>query len=402
MNHLKKPLTILLVGSLLLASMAGCNNSNANSSEQSSKGAESSAVVSEDSSVAQSSTDSSSTAESSTAEEEPPSFDYSEDIAANGYWDGITAKDHVEITKADYEGISIPADIHAVTDEAVQTEIDGILSSYPVTTEVTDRAIEEGDTVNIDYVGSVDGVEFEGGNTGGTGTSVTAGSSDYIDDFLTQIIGHSPGETFDVNVTFPEVYEQNEELNGKDAVFVTTINYIEESNPAELTDEFVKENLSEDRGYNTVEELRTGIREELKTNKILEYLQDYLFEHITVTDMPPRLVEHLEASMVNYYEENATYYGMELDEFLEAYVEVKDVEELKNSYYDQNYKQAALYLIAQAIAEDIGYETTEADLAEYFGEDYSMYEETYGLPYMNQITLYRNIIYKLSETAVLE
>ena len=128
----------------------------------------------------------------------------------------VTAADHIEeyATKNAY----------AIIIEAEEEE-----TADGQTVQVTDRAVEDGDTVNIDYVGTVDGVEFEGGNTNGQGTNVTAGGTDYIDDFLTQIIGHMPGETFDVNVTFPDPYTSNEELSGKDAVFKTTINYISET-----------------------------------------------------------------------------------------------------------------------------------------------------------------------------
>lgn len=91
----------------------------------------------------------------------------------------------------------------------------------------TDTAltVEDGDTVNIDYVGSVDGVEFDGGNTNGAGTDLTIGSGRYIDDFEEQLIGAHPGDTVNVNVTFPEDYG-NEELNGQDALFVVTVNGI--------------------------------------------------------------------------------------------------------------------------------------------------------------------------------
>lgn len=87
--------------------------------------------------------------------------------------------------------------------------------------------VEDGDTVNIDYVGSIDGVEFSGGNTQGYGADLTIGSGSYIDDFEEQLIGYHPGDTVEVVVTFPEDYG-NEELNGKEAVFVTTINGIYE------------------------------------------------------------------------------------------------------------------------------------------------------------------------------
>ncbi|BDZ81438.1 FKBP-type peptidyl-prolyl cis-trans isomerase [Claveliimonas bilis] len=91
----------------------------------------------------------------------------------------------------------------------------------------TSLTVEDGDTVNIDYVGTVDGVEFEGGNTDGNGTDLVIGSGDYIDDFEDQLIGSHPGDTVEVQVTFPDDYG-NEELNGKDAVFTVTVNGIYE------------------------------------------------------------------------------------------------------------------------------------------------------------------------------
>ena len=103
------------------------------------------------------------------------------------------------------------------------------MSSHTYTNEVTDRAVKDGDTLNIDYVGTVDGVAFEGGSTDGKGTQVTIGVTSYIDDFLEQLIGHRPGETFDIEVTFPDPYENNPDLAGKDAVFTVTVNHIVET-----------------------------------------------------------------------------------------------------------------------------------------------------------------------------
>lgn len=89
----------------------------------------------------------------------------------------------------------------------------------------TSLVVADGDTVNIDYVGTIDGVAFDGGNTQGNGTDLVIGSHSYIDDFEEQLIGHKVGETVEVVVTFPEAYG-NEELNGKEAVFTTVINGI--------------------------------------------------------------------------------------------------------------------------------------------------------------------------------
>lgn len=89
--------------------------------------------------------------------------------------------------------------------------------------------VEDGDTVNIDYVGTIDGVEFDGGSTNGQGTDLTIGSGLYVDDFEEQLIGSHPGDTVEVNVTFPDDYSSSD-LQGKDALFEVTINGIYQNN----------------------------------------------------------------------------------------------------------------------------------------------------------------------------
>ena len=128
-------------------------------------------------------------------------LDYSKGITDEGFWEGVKALDY--ITLPEYKGVAIPADEIAPSAEDIQKLKDSLVESFGEKAKITDRAVEDGDQVNIDYVGSVDGVEFSGGSTGGSGTTVTAGSTNYIDDLLTQIIGHKPGETMTGVVTFP-------------------------------------------------------------------------------------------------------------------------------------------------------------------------------------------------------
>ena len=111
----------------------------------------------------------------------------------------------------------------AEVDEKVERERNNLAELV-----VKDDAAELGDTVVIDFVGSVDGVEFDGGNTQGMGTDLVIGSGSYIDDFEEQLIGAHPGDTVEVNVTFPDPYENNTDLSGKEAVFTVTINGIYE------------------------------------------------------------------------------------------------------------------------------------------------------------------------------
>ena len=117
----------------------------------------------------------------------------------------------------------------------MQSQIDSILSNYKK--QVTDRKVKKGDVVNIDYTGTIDGKEFDGGSA--SGADLTIGSGTFIDGFEDQLIGKKPGETIQVKVTFPKDYT-NADVAGKDAVFETKINYIEEDQ--KLTDQFVKEN----------------------------------------------------------------------------------------------------------------------------------------------------------------
>ena len=105
------------------------------------------------------------------------------------------------------------------------TDTDNDSAGYSTDASLT---VEDGDTVNIDYVGSVDGVEFEGGSTQGQGTDLVIGSGSYIDDFEEQLIGAHPGDEIDVYATFPDPYNNNPDLSGKEALFEVTINGIYE------------------------------------------------------------------------------------------------------------------------------------------------------------------------------
>jgi len=330
-------------------------------------------------------------------------FSYSDGIDANGFWEGIKALDYVEIFN--YKAMTIPNNVHQISDNDLQSAIDQMLDEYSSSKQVKDRAVADGDTVNIDYVGSVDGVEFEGGSTGGSGTEVTAGSPDYIDDFLTQIIGHKPGETINVKVTFPNDYGK-ENLNGKNAVFVTTINYIVEKVAAELTDKFVKENLSAEYGWKTVKEMKKGKLEELQKEAIQKHIKEYMTNDVTVKSIPEQLTSYQEKAMLKYYQETAMYYSMELDEFLSSYEGVSNTKELIEKNRENNSKSARYYLVNQAIAEDAGISVSDEDLTNYFtkytkSSDYSSYKEQYGLPYLKQIVLCQKVIDVIIKNAVL-
>ena len=330
-------------------------------------------------------------------------FFYSDGIDDSGFWTGIKALDYIDVFN--YKGMPIPSDIHQISDDDIQAEIDYILVDYTSTEEVTDRAIIDGDTVNIDYVGSVDGVEFEGGSTEGVGTDVTAGSTEYVDDFLTQIIGHIPGETIDVEVTFPDDYKDSS-LQGKNAVFVTKINYITDTILPEVTDEFVETTLSGAYGWETVSEMKEDIQKGLQKSTLEEYITDYMTYEVTASSIPDKLIDYQVKVMRNFYQEYADEYSMELNAFLSDYVGVSSMDELIEISQEENFNNAKYSLVAQAIAEDADISVDNEDVVAFFTEymgtsDYSSYEEQYGLPYLKQVALQQKVLDFIVENAVL-
>ena len=331
------------------------------------------------------------------------SFFYSDSIGQDGYFETIVPADYVSL--CDYSGIEVPGDIHQISDAAVQEQIDSLLAAYAGEEKITDRAVKDADTVNIDYVGSINGEEFDGGNTQGAGTNVTVGVTQYIDDFLEQLIGHTPGETFDVNVTFPDDYGKDE-LNGKDAVFEVTINYISQSTLPELTDSFVSENLSADYGWSTVALMKQGIKTDLTNSAISNFLQQYVVDNSSVSSLPEALMGYQENSMIAYFQGLADNNGVTIETVIASNFGYSTIEEMLQASKTDNTKAAELSLIVQAIGADASISVSEEDIAAYFGEyvgsdDYSQYEEYFGMPYLKYIVLNQKVLDLLKENAVL-
>lgn len=379
----KKCAGVFLALTLTAASLAGCGNSGntSGSSSAASSQAGSSAAGSAVSSEAESS--------ASASETGTGVYDYAAGLDENGYFEGVRALDYVKLP--DYKSIEVPEETGKVSEEEVQAKVDSLFSTYNVGGQITDQEVKDGDTVNIDYVGSVDGVEFEGGTTNGMGTDVTIGVTQYIDDFLEQLIGHKPGETVNVNVTFPENYGK-ENLNGKDALFVTKINYIQgEAKYTEANDEFVAGLLKDTYGWSTLAEMKAGVEEDLRMEAVGEYLLSQIREKAEISEMPQQLVDYYQANMRNYYETMAKQSGVEMEEYLEQQGIASEEELLeKNQEALKNNEEVSLVL--QAVCEELGLKATDSDVAAFFRDkmstdDYSQYEEVYGMPYLRMMSL---------------
>ena len=292
------------------------------------------------------------------------------------YSAGLTADGKIEnadmataLTLADYKNISVPEDEVAATAEEVDEKINTTLESYKELNTDTNLVIADGDEVNIDYVGTVDGVEFEGGNSGGAGDDLVIGSGSFVDDFEQQLIGHKPGEEVTVDVTFPEDYD--EEMAGKDASFAVTIHGIQKA--PELTDEFVAENLAETEEVSTAAEYRAKVEKEFREEHLREYLMNYVVENSTVNSYPKRYVKAVKSLLKNGDQ------GMEIDDEIEYEKELTQRAE-------ESVKETMVY---QAIFEDAGLvfdaETRFAEMAEESGEEYvDSIKERYGVPYLAQ------------------
>lgn len=328
-------------------------------------------------------------------------FNYSQGIDANGFWEGVKASDLTELP--DYMGLEIPASEVTATEENIDSAVNSILESYLENVDVYDRPAENFDTVSIGYIGRMDGKEFAGGT--GTKDDLVLGTGTFIDGFEDGIIGHTPGETFMLDLKFPEEYG-NKDLNGKDVQFEVTLNSIKESVLPELTDDFVADTLSESyNGVKTVEELKAEVAENLKTANVMNYISDYLGT-VTVIDIPESMIEYQKGSMKAYYEEYAAMYGIELSELLTAMGMNSDIEAVIEEYKDQLTNNAKYYLVLQAIAEKENISVSDEDVKNYFldntgEEDYSRYEEYFGMGYVKCMILGNKVLEAISDNAVI-
>ena len=308
------------------------------------------------------------------------------------------------VTLPQYKGIAVPAEEYTITDDELNTQINSILDQYATYDQITDRAIADGDVVNIDYVGTVDSEEFSGGNTNGRGTLVTAGSDAYIDDFLTQIIGHTPGETFDVNVTFPDPYENNPDLAGKAAVFHTTINYIQgDKHVPELTDEFVSQ-TSALADYGTAQGMKDTIRTSMEDNKDDNYVLQKVLDECQFSEFPADLVDQLVNVSMAQFESQASAYGLDM-ETARSMIGYDSEDAQREAMTASAQEQLKTVVMLEAIAKAEGLTVDEDALTNYFStnvgtNDYSAYQTYYGRGYLCQAVLLDSAMELVTSSAV--
>lgn len=292
----------------------------------------------------------------------------------------------------DYKGIEYTMDVAEVTDDQVNQQIDSFLDGLAETEEVTDRAVEDGDTVNIDFTGTKDGEEFEGGSS--EGYDLVIGSGSFIDGFEDGLIGHEIGDEVSLDLTFPEEYPQNEDLAGQDVNFKVTINSISVKNTPELTDKVVADNTD----YDNVEDYKASVRKSLEDsnkssaeqqaqadvfNKVVENSKITGYDEDEVNELIDKEFDTFKQTAESYKS-----YGYSYDDVLAAngYSSEDELKEGITQYVKKYLDQVmVLYCIADKEGITVSSEETDAmveeymttysvktkdEVYDYFGDDY--------------------------------
>lgn len=318
-----------------------------------------------------------------------------------GCGNGEISNDKITITK--YKGLEVEAvEEIEVTDESIQLTIDSDLQILSTETEITDRPAKEGDKVTIDYVGKMDGVEFEGGKA--ENQTFVLGQGQYIEGFQEKIVGRKVGEIFDVDVTFPDPYPNNPDMAGKPAVFTMTLHKIVQIDVPELTDELLPEIGTSAK---TVEEYKEQIRKDQEKSNaetvrqtLEQEVWQALIENCVVEEYPEDLMKEKKTSIESQFSSVASMYGMEVDEVVKTMYGLT-VEEMAKELVCQ---ELAIELIAEEekiTVTDKVYEKKMKEYAEQFAmDDIEEFEKTVGKENIEKTILQEMIADFLIENCV--
>lgn len=287
------------------------------------------------------------------------------------------------VTLADYKNLKVTAVRPAVDDESIESYINSRL----LVGKITSRAVKEGDVADIDFEGKKDGVAFEGGTA--SGYKLAIGSGSFIPGFEDGLVGVMPGETVDLNLTFPENYT-NAEMAGQDVVFTVTVNSIEGSASYETVtpEEMAEMGLS----YKTKEEVWEAGKTEVEKNAEETYkanaksaVVQKVVEESTIKSVPDYLVEE-EAQNYNHYLESLAQamYNMDLETFVtNAYgVTMEQYNAQMNEMFTDTVRQ---YLVMEAVSRAEGIEISETMISEKAGQEAAEYGYTSGEELIHEV-----------------
>ena len=281
-----------------------------------------------------------------------------------------------KVTKlADYKGLEVYKSDATVSDDSITQQIEYLKNQYATVTQKKEGKVADGDVVNIDYTGKINGKEFDGGSA--TGYDLTIGSDSFIDGFEDGLIGKKIGDTVELKLKFPDDYGKNDTTG-------ETSDYVKITTKAKINDEFVKKNLTYS-GAKTVEEYKTWLKDYLRTSQIFNAVWSDYIDKCEIEDFKEDEYEASKADVLAQFEKNLqSAYGYTLDEY-------KKQMSLSEDDWNKQVKTAAesslkskLVLLAIADKEGISYEGGDytkklEEMAQMFGyEDGAAFEEDLG------------------------
>ncbi|KIC77669.1 trigger factor [Streptococcus constellatus] len=266
-----------------------------------------------------------------------------------------------EVKLGEYKNLEVSVDVSKeVSDADVDARIERERNNLAELVLKEDKAAN-GDTVVIDFVGTVDGVEFDGGK--GDNFSLELGSGQFIPGFEDQLVGHAAGETVEVNVTFPEDYQATD-LAGKDAKFVTTIHEVKEKEVPEVDDELAKD-IDED--VETLDELKEKYRKELAESKEIAFddavesaALDLAVENAEIVELPEEMVHEEVHRSVNEFLGNMQRQGISPDMYFQ--ITGTTQEDLHKQHEADAEKRTKTNLVIEAVAKAEGFEASDEDI----------------------------------------
>lgn len=289
-----------------------------------------------------------------------------------GYSFKATCITKPEVEVADYKGIQVEKNVKEVTDEDVDAQVKKVQERNGRIVSVDDRAAQTGDNTIIDFEGYLDGEKFEGGSA--EKFSLTLGSGQFIPGFEDQVVGHSVGDEFDVNVTFPEDYHA-EELKGKAVTFKVKLHEIQTRELPELDDEFAKD-VSE---FDTLAEYKDDVRKKLMEEnekaadtEVENQLIDAVIDNMKA-EIPEVMFENRITESVREFEYRLQSQGLNLETYLQ-YTGM-EMDAFRKTFEEQAHKQVKIRLALEKIVELENIVPTEDEI----NEEYAKLAENYSM-----------------------
>lgn len=301
-----------------------------------------------------------------------------------------------------YKGVEVTKMSTEVTDEELEARIQSILDANPEYIAITDRPAQNGDVVDIDYVGMKDGEAFEGGTA--QGYKLELGSKSFIDGFEDGLVGATTGQELSLNLTFPEGYG-NAELAGQAVVFDVTVNGIEEVKDAVLDNNFVQR-MSD---FNTVDEWKADTLADMEAEKEAQAEQKIENDALTAAignsefELNEAVVEEQYNNQLSYYTSMTQMYGMSLADYVSMYgmTEEQFNEELRRSSELAIQQQ----LLVAAIAEKEGLQVEDADresLAAMYNMTVEDLKTSYGEEAVEESAMMYKVVGFIKDNAVVK